>query len=193
MYDELYSVWRLETENAALGSLPSDFYVRLSTYLCRLKEETQLIDTKGLKARLLECERENAVRMTKELTSARHRKIAKMLVASKKVPLESLAVEERAFYCGVEPSSAEFGKFVQDLSQGQLIKISVEAPAGAPSEFQAARTRVTLRCLKPVPSIIGVDMKSYGPFLVEDVASVPVENAKILIKQGLAKAVEVQP
>jgi len=35
-------------------------------------------------------------------------------------------------------------------------------------------------------------MKSYGPFLVEDVASVPLENARILIKQGLAKAVEIQ-
>jgi DNA replication initiation complex subunit (GINS family) len=33
-------------------------------------------------------------------------------------------------------------------------------------------------------------MKTYGPFLVEDVASVPVENAKILIKQGLAELVE---
>ena len=34
-------------------------------------------------------------------------------------------------------------------------------------------------------------MKSYGPFVVEDVASLPVENAKILVKQGLAVPVEV--
>ena len=45
--------------------------------------------------------------------------------------------------------------------------------------------------MKAVPSIIGADMKTYGPFLVEDVASVPVENAKILVKQGLAVLVEV--
>ncbi len=38
---------------------------------------------------------------------------------------------------------------------------------------------------------MGADMKSYGPFLVEDVASLPVENAKILVKQGLAVQVEV--
>jgi len=34
-------------------------------------------------------------------------------------------------------------------------------------------------------------MKTYGPFMVEDVASVPLENAKILVKQGLAEVVEV--
>ena len=34
-------------------------------------------------------------------------------------------------------------------------------------------------------------MKTYGPFLAEDVGSVPVENAQILIKRGLAEAVEV--
>ena len=33
-------------------------------------------------------------------------------------------------------------------------------------------------------------MKTYGPFIVEDVASLPVENARILVKQGLAVLVE---
>jgi len=48
-----------------------------------------------------------------------------------------------------------------------------------------------LRFLKAVPAIIGSDMKTYGPFAVEDVASVPVENAKILAKQGFAEVVDV--
>ena len=38
---------------------------------------------------------------------------------------------------------------------------------------------------------MGLDMKTYGPFMVEDVASLPVENAKMLVKQGLAVLVEV--
>ena len=45
--------------------------------------------------------------------------------------------------------------------------------------------------MKAIPAIVGVDMKTYGPFLAEDVGSVPVENAKGLIKRGLAEAVEV--
>ncbi|MGB9779090.1 MAG: hypothetical protein ACPLW8_06745, partial [Candidatus Bathyarchaeales archaeon] len=50
---------------------------------------------------------------------------------------------------------------------------------------------VVLRFLKDVPAIIGSDMKPYGPFKNEDIASLPVENAKILVKQGLAQKVEV--
>jgi DNA replication factor GINS len=48
-----------------------------------------------------------------------------------------------------------------------------------------------VRFLKPIPAIIGGDMKTYGPFAAEDVASVPAENARILVKQGLAVVVEV--
>jgi DNA replication initiation complex subunit (GINS family) len=34
-------------------------------------------------------------------------------------------------------------------------------------------------------------MATFGPFKVEDVASLPLENAKILVKQGLAERIEV--
>lgn len=193
MYDELYAAWRLENENAELGSLPSDFYARLSNYLRRNKEETQLLDVKGMKATMLEREGVNVARMAKELTSARYRKLAKMLVLGKKAPIDSLAAEEQIFYGSVAPSAEAFAKFAEGLSQGQLIKIEIKTPTGPAPEPQMVHNRVTLRFLKPVPSIIGADMKTYGPFLVEDIASVPSENAKILIKQGLAKAVDVQP
>jgi len=35
-------------------------------------------------------------------------------------------------------------------------------------------------------------MKIYGPFKPEDVASIPKENAKALIKQGVAAEVETR-
>ena len=52
------------------------------------------------------------------------------------------------------------------------------------------RKKVVLRFLQDIPAIIGSDMKTYGPFLAEDVGSLPDENAKILVRQGLAKLVE---
>ncbi len=54
-----------------------------------------------------------------------------------------------------------------------------------------SRNRV-LRFLKETPVIVGADMKTYGPFQPEDVASVPAENAKVLTRQGIAVEVEVQ-
>jgi DNA replication initiation complex subunit (GINS family) len=43
---------------------------------------------------------------------------------------------------------------------------------------------------KRVPSVIGSDMKTYGPFEIEDLASLPIENARIMINQGSADKVE---
>jgi DNA replication initiation complex subunit (GINS family) len=191
MYDELYAAWRLEVENGELGSLPSDFYSRVADYLRRIKEENKMMDKKSVKTTLLEHEMANAAHMTKELISTRYRKLLKMILAGRAVPSDSLASEEQKLYGGVLPSAEAYRKFEAGILEGQLVKINVEASA-QPSELSMVHTRVTLRFLKPVPSIIGADMKSYGPFLVEDVASVPVENAKILVKQGLAKQVELQ-
>jgi DNA replication factor GINS len=51
---------------------------------------------------------------------------------------------------------------------------------------------MTIRFLRAVPAIIGIDMKTYGPFKAEDLASMPVENAENLIRRGIAKEVEIQ-
>src|SRR4030067_260954 len=56
---------------------------------------------------------------------------------------------------------------------------------------QIINMTLTVRYIKAIPGVIGSDMKTYGPFMAEDVASLPAENAKILVKQGLAEVVEV--
>ena len=177
-------------ENAELGSLPPDFYVRLADYLRRIKEENRMTDAKSVKTTLLQHEIANTSRMARELILTRYRKLVKTVVAGQKVLSGSLASEEQQMYNGVLPSAEAYSRFAESVLQGQLTMIKVEATAQT-AEAPIVHKRVALRFLKPVPSIIGADMKSYGPFLVEDVASVPSENAKILIKQGLAKAVEV--
>lgn len=191
MYDELYAAWRLEIENGELGSLPSDFYSRIADYLRRIREENKMLDKKSVRTNLLEHEMVNAQKIVRELLSTRYRKLVKMIVAGYKVPVESLTEEEAKLYAGIIPSAESYEKFLAGIAEGHVLKVNTEATttsAGPPMIHK----RVTLRFLKPVPSIIGADMKSYGPFLVEDVASVPMENAKILVKQGLAKAVELQ-
>jgi DNA replication initiation complex subunit (GINS family) len=49
-----------------------------------------------------------------------------------------------------------------------------------------------VRFLDNVPEIVGVDLRIYGPYKKEDVGSLPNENARALINQGLAKEVEVK-
>jgi DNA replication initiation complex subunit (GINS family) len=182
MYDELYAAWRVEMDRVELGSLSTDFYVRVADYLRRIKEENRMLDKKSVKATLLEHESANAKRMVQDLMRARYIKLVKKTVEGQKVPQESLTAEEAKLCSGIVPSADAFNRFANSVLQGQVAKVEVE---------EIVHKRVTLRFTKQVPSIIGADMKTYGPFMVEDVASVPVENAKILVKQHLAELVEV--
>lgn len=138
----------------------------------------------------MEREMQNAQRMAQDLILTRYRKIAKLFVAGRRVPTDSLTIEETTLYGNVLPPAEAYNKFVAGILAGRRVKLE-ELGAFTPNEAPVVKVRMTLRFLRPVPCIIGSDMKTYGPFQVEDVASVPVENGRILIKQGLAKAVEV--
>ncbi len=67
-------------------------------------------------------------------------------------------------------------KFKEDIMQGR-------EPSSPPTK---PKENLLLRFVKEVPSIIGVDLKTHGPFLKEDVALLPYDNAESLIRQGAA-------
>jgi len=180
MYDELCVAWRCEVESTALGSLPPDFYVRVADYLRRIKEESRMLDKKTVKARLLEHELRHIRRMLRELVWLRYKKLLRIISENQKVPSDLLTAEEAKLCAGFLSFAEAYQRFMEDLLRGQVSAVSAAK----------AHKRVTLRFVKEIPAVIGADMKTYGPFMVEDVASVPVENAKILIKQGLAVLVE---
>jgi DNA replication factor GINS len=52
--------------------------------------------------------------------------------------------------------------------------------------------RVFVRFLKPTQQFIGIDLARYGPFEEEDIASLPLENARALVKSGEAVQVQIQ-
>jgi DNA replication initiation complex subunit (GINS family) len=181
MYNELYVAWRREIEEASLGGLPTDFYARISDYLKHIREETHMLDKKSVKVNLLDHEAQNVKRMLEELLWARYKKLVKTITQNQTLPSESLTVEEVKMCESFVTFTGAYQKFAKDLMQGQTVKV----------EAEMSRKRMTLRFTKNTPAIIGLDMKTYGPFMVEDVASLPVENAKVFVKQGLAVPVEV--
>jgi len=195
MYGELYAAWQREIENPTLQPLPADFYAQVSDYLKRIKEETRLVDKKTLKASLLEREMRNVNRIVKELLRARYRKLVRTIGETQKIPAGLLTSEEVKMCEGFLPFAEAYRILIRNMMEGQAstIKPPDVEQSRAPIEEALKRdsVRVVLRFLKAIPSIIGSDMKAYGPFAAEDVASLPVDNAKILVKQGLAVAVEV--
>ena len=190
MYNDLYLAWRREIDEESLGKLPPDFYVKMAEYQKRLKEEKALPEKKSVKINLLEHESKNVTLMLKELLSNRYTKLLELISQNRAVPFELLTVEEAKICESFVSFAQSYDKFTRDLLQGQDIPTTPH-PSVLQSPLESGHKRATLRFTKAIPAIIGADMKPYGPFKIEDVASMPVENAKVLVKQGLAVLVEV--
>jgi len=182
MYNELYEAWKREKESAELQSLLKDFYVKLTEYMRKIRAEGRMLDEKTTKAKLLTHESKNVQKMVKELVLLRHEKTVRKALIGEMMQIEGLSQEEEKLVKEVAPSFESFHALLKDILGGRLPQVkSTEKP----------KKRV-LRFIKEIPAIIGADMKTYGPFKPEDVASLPLENAKILTKQGVAVEVEVK-
>ena len=198
MYEELYTAWRREIDDPTLGGLSQDFYVRIAEYQRHICEAHSAFDKKSVKVDLLEKEAKNVQRMLGELLDMRYRKIVKTVTKLQKVPVELLAPEEAKMCQSFVGFSNAYQQFSKSLMEGHEAPISVTIVQSSPvvsatieekpkeAEAKPQVVHITLRFNKAIPAIMGADMKSYGPFDAEDVASLPSLNAQILIKQGLA-------
>ena len=182
MYNELFEAWRREKENAGIQPLPRGFYARVAEYIKKVREERRMLDEKTVKGRLLGKEGENARSMAEELVRTRYEKMMRMIMGGDIVPTTSLTEEEESLYRDGTSQADSFQNFTKNIMQGRLPKESKTRPKGI----------IVVRILQEIPEIIGVDLRTYGPFKPEDIATLPKENARTLIKQGAAVEVETQ-
>ena len=140
-----------------------------------------MIDKKTLKANLLRIEMLNVKRMLQELLRTRHEKMFKKAFKGEKISPNLLTNEEK----NIVQKISLLSENLQDLAK-QILKEHHLAT----SKKHESKIAV-LRFLRDVPAIVGKDMKAYGPFRAEDIASVPIENARIFIKQGLAEKINI--
>jgi DNA replication initiation complex subunit (GINS family) len=204
MYDELYQAWKAENDNRQdIQPLPKDFFTRLADYFRRLKEESRMLDDKTIRARLLLEESKNVKKLSEELIRLRYEKAVEKAKAGEHVPTDGLGVEEEKLFKEVDSSDGAHANFLRDVLSGKASGAKtgnaeetphkdIQDSLGDAEPDVVGRRKSVLRFMQPVPGIIGADMKPYGPFKPEDVATVPVENAKVLVKQRLAVEVEVK-
>lgn len=181
MYSELLQMYEQEIGKDELTKIPSDFYVRVADYIRRLKEEGRMLDKRTVKANLLRKEMQNAKRMTLMLIQVRYTKIVKKTERMENVSPELLTSEEQEICTKISALSEKFRGLLDDILKGSAPKAS----------FVQRHRRAILLFLKESPPVIGSDMKTYGPFEIEDLASLPVENANIMVNQGSADKVEI--
>lgn len=182
MYNELYELWRKEKENERkIQWLPKDFYAKIASYIKKTREENRMLDKKTTKAKLMDIEFNNVKNMTNELFELRYRKIWENAFSRETITLDVLTEEEKKLYRKILSLTEAYCAFSKDILRGRLSVI----------EKVAKPTMVVLRFVQEIPALVGSDLKTYGPFMPEDIATLPPENARVLIKQGIAVEVDI--
>lgn len=161
--------------------LPPGFYTGIGGYLKALREMTEASKGDSPRSQLLQAELERATLLAEQLVQARLMK----LVASS---LDGLSTEEPllpAEDLNVVSTLREAAEEMRAILQGRLSGGAYEAGA------RSQPPRTILRFMKDTPSLVGSDIKPYGPFLKEDVVSLPLENVEKLVEHGVVKRVEL--
>jgi DNA replication initiation complex subunit (GINS family) len=182
MYDTLFQAWIKEREETELQKLPKDFYQEATEYINRIRQESRMLDRHSTKAKLISDEMSRAAKLLEELAKLRLQKLTRTAMTTNFSNSKALTSEEERIFTQLTPSLEAFHTLLKGALRGKRQKLEKKAKQSK---------RKTVRFLKEVPAIVGVDLKIYGPFSPEDVGSLPVENAQVLVKRGVAAEVEI--
>jgi DNA replication factor GINS len=169
--NKLHHLILRETENDSIQEINPDFYRNLSNFIGNLKKQ----EFDGVESKIKEAIINTATELTSLLIKIRLDKISKSPI----IDFRNLLDEE---------------KFIFDAGEEQRerTEMILSATVNGKSKFlesisQNHKTKtVVIRFLQEVGEIIGADLEKYGPFKIEDIATIPYENAQALIAKNIA-------
>lgn len=184
MYSSLYEAWLKEKTNAEMQELPSDFYERLADYIARIRRESRMLDSTSVKSKLISRELKNVRKLTEELLQTRLQKAIDTRPHDLHMG-EGLVSGEREIFLRMKDSFNDSQTLLKHVLHGTNKKRKEKT-----RERKESSSRSMVRFTKGIPEFVGVDLKSYGPFEAEDVATLPKESAKVLMQQRIVEEVE---
>jgi len=192
-YETLYEILRREKLRAELQPLDKNFLKDVVTYLT---DKQSILDSQMKKASIFsnsetqktQKQIENIKRMIQELYEKRENKIVQLAIfssrADEKSDSQGMLEEEKALY-------EELVSLLNNFRDKILLNVlSLKTPEvqqkEEPKELKKddKLNNRLIRFLHATPKFVGDDLKVYGPFEEEDVASLPLKAADILIRNG---------
>lgn len=174
----VHALLKKEVETPALLTIEHDTYQRVAISLGNLKGQ----GFEGVEANVRD-------RMVELLSSAARLLIEvrqrKMRSGSEPLDYSKLTDEEKYVLDGQTESASRMDQVLSATTKGRP-KVLEAISAKIRSK------QIVVRFIRPMEQFIGVDMGKYGPFQEEDVATLPLENARSFIESGVVVQVHAQ-
>jgi DNA replication initiation complex subunit (GINS family) len=192
-YTRLHQAWENETKREELQNIPDDFLHEMKNYVNQLNKTSANPET--LSGNLTQTERRYANQLLRELTETRLNKIIKGEVNGLPINAQAMTPEEQYLHSNLRQLLASYRQGADlPAPKRHLPPEPTHTPRKEtipPHKIEEKSIELVLvRFLQPLPAIMGVDMKAYGPFQPEELATIPRQNVDNLIKRGIVKIVE---
>ncbi|MEM4711154.1 MAG: hypothetical protein QXL18_04350 [Candidatus Woesearchaeota archaeon] len=212
-YDLLFDILRYEKSKEELYVLEKDFYGKVVEYLKQKESSMLSINTSTTERELTRIQLNNIKRILQEIYERRERKIINLAIYTVKtdsniINVNALLPEEKIFYDNMvlmlskyrnsilnnllnnkmpfaENIHEETDKLMNKYKNGDSKRII----NGNDFSEEDPEKIISVRFIKPVPKFLGPEMEIYGPFIEDDIASLPYKIAKILINNKRAERI----
>lgn len=174
---DVFRLLKKEIEAPTLQAIELDTFKRIAASLGNLKGQGY----EGIEAKVRDRMSELLASSAKLLIEARQAKIR----LGEQLDYSKLTDEEKYMLDGKRESESRMDEVMTATVKGRPKVL----------ELISARMRskqIVVRFLKQTEAFVGIDMSRYGPFQPEDVASLPFENARLIIEGGGAVEVHVE-
>jgi len=170
----LYNLLQREIENDSIQKLDPNFYTNVGGFVTKLKNEKY----DGVEAKV----KQQLVKIVTDMTSLILKTRIEKAIKSENHDDSNLLDQEK-YILDSEDELQDRKELILSATLNGRIKLLESI-----SENHKTKP-IVVRFLKSTDQIVGVDTQTYGPFEIEDVGTIPYENAQALISKKIATKV----
>lgn len=178
-----------EINTDSLQNLPVDIYHEVTARIERLRGSSKEF---AVEEQLAQAQIELLFSAIRLLFEARYAKIeanrkADLLAKNKnelEIDYSNMTREEKFVLDGSLETEKRINMILSAIVTGRpvvLDKIS----------NMLSHKRIPVRFIKPIDRFMGIDMVTYGPYIEEDIALLPSENARALTQNGFVEEIQI--
>ena len=174
-----YNILLKENQISSLQEIPYDTYQRLAITIGNLKSKEYEIIEKKIVQKVIE----NLSIISNLLLQTRMEKIITGNINSNLELNYSKMTDEEKYIIDQEIQSKRRRTQILDLVTNGQPKVLEKITD------IIKQKKILIKFLKPMEQFVGVDMYRYGPFFIDDIANLPLENALSLVNSKIVEEI----
>ncbi len=187
-YQDIQKIYRLEKQTSSLQKINDDFYPDALEILSKLEEK----------------HRKHLTKLITDIYNRRENKIILQAIRAQRAdikPPANITTKEMEIYNEIVGTLAKHRQKnlvrpdIKEKDKGKNKELNKKlehekkVKEDNKNNNKNKNKKIKIRILKTLPSIIGSDLKHYGPFKEDDLIEMPAVNARVLIDTESAEEV----